>query len=101
MLRRTLDSDSESVLRSVVSDSASPRTVGHQASVSVTLSRQEFWSGLPSPSPGGLPNPGINPASPALAGGFSTASAAWEAVLIPSLFRISVFLSNMQGREVP
>ena len=69
--------------------------------MSVALSRQEFWSGLPFPSPGGLPNPGINPESPALAGGFSTTSAAWAAVLILSLFRISVFLSNMQGREVP
>ena len=34
--------------------------------------RQEFWSGLPLPSPGDLPDPGIEPASPALAGGFFT-----------------------------
>jgi hypothetical protein len=32
--------------------------------------RQEYWSGLPLPSPGDLPDPGIKPASPALAGGF-------------------------------
>ena len=32
--------------------------------------RQEYWSGLPFPSPGDLPNPGIEPESPALAGGF-------------------------------
>ena len=42
---------------------------------SVEFSRQEYWSGLPFPSPGHLPNPGIKPeslASPALAGGFFT-----------------------------
>ena len=36
------------------------------------VSRQEYWSGLPFPTPGGLSNPGTEPASPALAGGFST-----------------------------
>ena len=35
--------------------------------------RQEYWSGLPFPSPGDLPDPGIEPVSPALAGGFFTA----------------------------
>ena len=34
--------------------------------------KQEYWGGLPFPSPGDLPNPGIEPTSPALAGGFST-----------------------------
>ena len=34
--------------------------------------RQEYWSGLPFPSPGDLPNPGMEPASPALAEGFFT-----------------------------
>ena len=34
--------------------------------------RQEYWSGLPFPSPGDLPNPAVEPASPALAGGFFT-----------------------------
>ena len=43
-----------------------PWTVAHQASLSVGFSRQEYWSGLPFPSPGGLPNPGIEPWSPAL-----------------------------------
>ena len=36
------------------------------------FSRQEYWSGLPFPSPGDLPDPGIEPVSPALAGGFFT-----------------------------
>ena len=37
------------------------------------FSRQEYWSGLPFPSPGDLPNTGIEPPSPALAGEFFTA----------------------------
>ena len=41
-------------------------TVTHQASPSMGLSRQEYWSGLPVPSPGDLPNPGIEPRSSAL-----------------------------------
>ena len=44
--------------------------------------QEEYWSGLPFPSPGDLPDPGIKPRSPgfpALAGGFFTTSAAWEA----------------------
>ena len=45
-----------------------PWTVAYQAPPSVGFSRQEYWSGLPLPSPGNLPHPGIEPASPALAG---------------------------------
>ena len=43
-----------------------------QAPLSMTFPRQEYWSGLPFPSPGNLPNPGIEPMSPALAEGFFT-----------------------------
>ena len=46
------------------------------------FSRQEYWSGLPCPPPGDLPDPGINPVSPrspALVGRFFTTSATWEA----------------------
>ena len=43
-----------------------PWTVAHQAPPSMEFSRQEYWSGLPFPSPGDLPNPGIEPGSPAL-----------------------------------
>ena len=43
-----------------------PRTVADQAPPSMGFSRQEYWSGLPFPSPGDLPNPGIKPGSPAL-----------------------------------
>ena len=45
--------------------------------------RQENWSGLPFPSPGGLPNPGIEPASPALAGGFFTTEPPGKPLLTP------------------
>ena len=55
-------------------------TVAHQAPLSMGFSRQEYWSGLPCPPPGDLPNPGIKPMSPALAGGFFTTSATWEAL---------------------
>ena len=43
-----------------------PWIVAYQAPPSIGFSRQEFWSGLPLPSPGGLPNPGIKPGSSAL-----------------------------------
>ena len=39
-------------------------TVIHQTPLSMGFSRQDYWSGLPFPSPGDLPNPGIEPASP-------------------------------------
>ena len=43
-----------------------PWTVAHQASPSMEVSRHEYWSGLPFPSPEDLPDPGIEPRSPAL-----------------------------------
>ena len=43
-----------------------PWTIAHQASLSMEFSRQEYWSGLPFPSPVDLPDPGIKPGSPAL-----------------------------------
>ena len=45
---------------------ATPWTIAHQAPLSMGFSRQEYWSGLPFPSPGDLPDPGIEPRSPAL-----------------------------------
>ena len=65
---------------SVVSDSlVTPWTIACQAPLSMGFPRQEYWSGLPFPPPGNLPNPGIEPTSPALAGGFFTTSATREA----------------------
>ena len=61
---------------SVVSDSVTPWTVARQAPLSMGFSRQEYWSGLPFPSPGDLPDPGRDQicvsCSPALASRFFT-----------------------------
>ena len=46
-----------------MSDSVIPWTVAHQAPLSMGFSSQEYWSGLPFPSPGDLPHPGIEPGS--------------------------------------
>ena len=65
---------------------ATPCTVAHQAPLFMEFSRQEYWSGLPFPTPRDLPDPGIKPLSPAfptLAGRFFTASATWE---VPHIF---------------
>ena len=59
------------------------------------FSRQEYWSGLPFPSPGDLPNPGIEPVSlmsPILAGGFFTTSATWK---VPELFIVFSYYSSV------
>ena len=66
----------------IVSDSH----IAQQAPLSMEFSRQE-WSGLPCPSPGDLPNPGIkprSPESPALAGGFSTSEPPGKLPIVPS-----------------
>ena len=57
---------------SVMSDSVTLWTVACQAPLSTEFSRQEDWSGLRFPSPGALPDPGIEPRCPALAGEFLT-----------------------------
>ena len=70
---------------SVVSNSETPWTEAFQAPLSMGFSRQEYWSGLSFPSPGDLPNPGIEPgslASPAMASGFFTTGTAWKLVFI-------------------
>ena len=57
-------------------------TVAHQALLSMGFSREEYWSGVPCPPPGDLPDSGIKPTSPmspALAGGFFTINTTWEA----------------------
>ena len=58
-----------------------PWIVAHQVPLSMEFSKQEYWSGLPFPTPGNLPNPGIkptSPASPTLEGRFFTNSATLE-----------------------
>ena len=76
------------ILRAVLLQSCSTLcklwTVAHQAPLSMGFSRQEYWSGLPCPPPGDLPNPEIESVSlrsPALAGRFFTTSTTWEALL--------------------
>ena len=51
---------------------ATPWTLAHQPPLSMGFPKQEYWSGLPFLTPGGLPNSGIKAASPALAGRFLT-----------------------------
>ena len=65
---------------SVVSNSAAAWTVAHEAPPSIEFSRQEYWSGLPFPSPRDLPDPGIEPGSPALQADAFTVWATREAL---------------------
>ena len=67
---------------SVVTDSANSWTVAHQAPLSMGFSWQEYWSTLPCPPLGDLPDPGVEPASlmsPAFAVEFFTTDTTWEA----------------------
>ena len=60
-----------------------PWTLACQAPLSMDFSRQEYWCGLPFPTPGDLPDSGIEPtslASPASTGRFFTTNATWEAL---------------------
>ena len=70
------------LVASVMSDSLDPMDLARQVPLSMGFSRQEYWSGLPCLPPGDFPHPGIEPVSlmsPALADGFFTTSATWEA----------------------
>ena len=79
-----------------------PRTVACQTPLPTRFSRQDYRSGLPCPSPRDLPDPGIEPRSPALAGGFLTTSATWEKPLCPSVGQLIswclIFLSPVVER---
>jgi len=66
--------------------------VAHQTPLSMGLSWREYWSGLPFPPPGDLPDPGVEPTSllsPALADGLFTSSATWEEALEQMSFQAS------------
>ena len=70
---------------------ATPWTVARQAPLSLAFPRQEYWNGLPFPSPGDLPNPGIeptSPVSPALAGRFFITVPPQEAHTHTSIYKI-------------
>ena len=78
---------SENESHSVVSDSfASPWTVACQTPLFMEFSRQKYWSGLPCPSPGDLPNLGIEPGSPALQ---ADSLSSGKGLKAPSLWQIS------------
>ena len=55
-----------------------PWPIAYQASPSMGFSRQEYWNGLPSPSPGDLPDPGIEPGSAALEADALTSEPPWK-----------------------
>ena len=76
-------------------------TVAHQAPLSMGFFRQEYWSGMPCPSPGDLPNPGIKPGSPASpAGGFFTTDPQGKPIILSSwqLLIASLFPSARQNQ---
>ena len=82
---------------------ATPWTVAHKAPLSVEFSRQEYWGGLPFPTPGDLPDPGIEPTSlvsPALASGFFTTSAAWEAPPTNSWHQFSLCVEEPPWKQI-
>ena len=82
--------------RSVVSDSfATPWTVACQALLSMGFSRQEYWSGLPFPSPGDLPDSGIEPGSPALEADALTSEPPGKPLLIKIILKFLMELINM------
>ena len=75
-------------------------TVAHRDPLFMDFSRQEYWSGLAFPTPGDLPNPGIEPAclaSSASAGGFFTTSATWEAWELGLAFSYRNIVIQMGG----
>ena len=69
-----------------MSDSAISWTVVRQAPLPMGFSRQECWSGLPLPSPGHLPDPGIEPGSPAL----------WAGSLLPEPLGNSIIMLSLR-----
>ena len=79
----------------------SPWTVGYQAPMSTEFSKQVYWSGLPFPPQGNLPNPGIEAASfvsPALEGRFFTTCAIWKAHVVQKVTH-NEFLLRWTCRE--
>ena len=77
-----------------------PWTAAHQAPLSMGFSRQEHWSGLPFHSPGDLPDPGIEPKSPALAGRFFTTESPGKphlyTLVVPMLLDNDIYKSGQK-----
>ena len=72
-------------------------TVAHQAPLSMGFSRQEYWSGLSCPSPGNLPNPGIDPGSPALQADSLPLNLQ---IALGSMAILKIFILLIQGNRV-
>ena len=82
---------------------ATPWTIAHQAPLSVGFPRQEYWSGLPCPSQGDLPDPGIEYVSRTLAGRCYTTESPGEPMLSTTslYFHVSSLLSLSFSPEAP
>ena len=83
-----------------------PRTVAHQVPLSMRFSRQEYWNGLPFSSLEDLPRSGIEPTSPALAGGFFTSKPPWKprwcsSVQFSSVTQSCLTLCDPMNRSMP
>ena len=71
-----------------------PMTVACQAPLSMGFSRQEYWSGLPCPPPRDLPNPGMEPLPPCIAGGFFPAEPLGKPPTLPYIQLKPEYLPN-------
>ena len=76
-----------------------PWTVAHQAPLFMGFSRQEYWSGLPFPHPGDISNPGIEPESSALAGGFFTTEPPGKPQIGQNQYTLGVSKNQTQLRD--
>ena len=83
------------------------QAAAHKAPLSMGFSRQEYWSRLPCPPPGDLPNPRTEPTSlisPALAGGFFTTSTTWEANSHPRdcemVYHCSFYFVSLMANDI-
>ena len=70
---------------------ATPWTIPLQAPLSMGFSRQDYWSGLPFPSPGDIPDPSIKPVSPALTGKFFTTEPLGKPIDVLS-YRLKIYV---------
>ena len=88
----------ESKSRSVVSNSATQWAVARQAPPSLGFSRQEYWNGLPFPSPGDLPDPGIKRGSPALQAD-SLPSVIFKKQILKTFDNLTISSLTFQGKN--
>ena len=80
-------------------DSWNPWTVACQAPLSIGFSRQEYWSGLPFPSPGDLPNLGIEPGSPALQADSLPTELWGKPLLLLTLYQPKLFSTHVMKQD--